>query len=88
MADWRIDNAEHLRGLHLRRKEYRRWSDTWDHDHCAGCWAKFAEFDGPDIHREGYATCADYQRGADYEWICIQCFSELKSEMGWSEVHD
>ena len=86
MTDWRAENAKGLRGLTLRRKKYRKRSERWDHDHCAACWAKFAEFDGPDIQHEGYATCEDYKFGADYDWVCIQCFSDLKHEMGWTEV--
>jgi hypothetical protein len=86
MADWRIRNCEILRGLALRRKTYRKWSESWDHDHCAACWATFAEVDGPEIQHEGYATCEDYKHGADYDWVCVTCFSELKDEMGWAEV--
>jgi hypothetical protein len=86
MADWRIHNCRLLRGLMLRRKPYRKWSERWDHDHCAGCWARFAEVDGPEIQHEGYATCEDYKLGADYDWVCVGCFSELKDEMGWVEV--
>ena len=83
---WRIENANHLRAI---RFEIRRWSrrhdhDPWDHDHCAACWAKFAEFDGPEIQHEGFTTCADYRRGAGYEWICKTCFADLQGEMGWS----
>jgi hypothetical protein len=37
----------------------------------------------PDNLKEGYATMADFPKGARYEWVCIQCFSELKAEMGW-----
>jgi hypothetical protein len=86
MADWRIHNCRLLRGLTLRRKPYREWSERWDHDHCAACWATFAEVDGPEIQHEGYATCEDYKLGADYDWVCVGCFSELKDEMGWVEV--
>jgi hypothetical protein len=86
MADWRVRNCEILRGLTLQRKRYRRWSERWDHDHCAACWAKFAEFEGPEIQHEGYATREDYKLGADYDRVCVTCFSELKDEMGWAEV--
>ena len=86
MADWRIHNCRLLRGLTLRRKPYRKWSERWDHDHCASCWARFAEVDGPEIQHEGYATCEDYKLGADYDWACVGCFSELRDEMGWVEV--
>jgi hypothetical protein len=33
------------------------WSPfAGDDAHCQGCWAKFADYDGPGILREGYAT--------------------------------
>ena len=86
MADWRIQNCKMLRGVKLQRKRYRTPSQNWNHDHCAACWATFAEFDGPEIQHEGYATCEDYKLGAEYDWVCVRCFSELKDEMGWMEV--
>ena|SRR5215468_7130266 len=43
---WRLDFAKHLEGVTLRYQKYKRWSASWDHDHCAACWATFAEFDG------------------------------------------
>jgi hypothetical protein len=58
-----------------------------DHDHCAACWAKFAEFEGPDIEHEGYATGDDYPKGACYEWVCQICFDDLKDDMQWSAAN-
>lgn len=81
---WRIDNASHLKGLKLQLRRYTRWNESWDHDHCAACWAKFAEFDGPNIQHEGYATDDDYPKGACYEWVCQACFDDLKDDMQWS----
>ena len=80
----RVDNARHLTGLRLEFHPYTRWSESWDHDHCAACWTKFAEFEGADIQREGYATCDDYPKGACYEWVCSDCFNDLKDEMKWT----
>jgi len=81
---WRIDNASHLKGLRLQFCRYKRWSESWDHDHCAACWAKFAEFEGLDVQHEGYATCSDYSKGAKYDWVCQTCFDDLKDDMQWS----
>jgi hypothetical protein len=25
----------------------------------------------------------DFQRGADYEWICLNCFVDFSDEFGW-----
>jgi hypothetical protein len=77
MTDWRIDNAKHTRGAVLRFKKYTRYSEAWDHDHCAGCWIKFTESGGPDVITEGYATEDDYSR------VCPACFRDLKDAMEW-----
>jgi hypothetical protein len=69
--------------VRLQLRRYSKWSETWDHDHCAACWAKFAEFDSVDIQHEGYATTDDYSKGACYEWVCLTCFAHLKDEMKW-----
>jgi hypothetical protein len=83
---WRLDFAKRLEGVALQYQKYRRRSASSDHDHCAACWAKFAEFDGPDIQHEGYATCEDYKHGARYDWVCRDCFEDLKEFMGWKLV--
>jgi hypothetical protein len=82
-TDWRIDLAKRLKGEHLQFKQYRS-SPGWDHDHCILCFKKLAEWDGPDIAHEGYTTLADYKFGADYHWVCRQCFSELREIMQWT----
>ena len=46
-----------------------------DHDHCAFCWSKFAEYDG--CLQEGYCT----EDG--YYWICEACFDDFKGRFGW-----
>jgi hypothetical protein len=88
MSDWRLDNAEGLRGQRLRRKTWTKWSDQWDHDHCNGCMAKFAEYDGPHIQKEGYTSCEEYSHGANYAWVCVQCFDELHEQMGWTVANE
>jgi hypothetical protein len=81
--DWRAQNAWHLRGLKLCFDEWSRPKPTWDHDHCAGCGAKFADVEGTGIQRSGYHVGDDYAKGAKYEWVCVECFRELKGVMGW-----
>jgi hypothetical protein len=79
--EWRIHNARWIRGQRLKFQPYVRWSETWDHDHCAACISTFMEADGPDNQREGYATTDEYSRGARYEWVCSECFGDLKDDM-------
>jgi hypothetical protein len=74
MVDWRLEHLEtqpHLCGVAFKRMTYRAYREGWDHDHCVGCWAKFAEFDDPTepIEHEGYATTEKYVRGAEYDWF-------------------
>lgn len=78
-----MDNASRLRGYRLQFRRYVQPSESWDHDHCAGCWAKLAEYDWEDIQHEGYTTCEDYPKGACYDWVCCACFEDLKGDMGW-----
>ncbi|HJY05823.1 MAG TPA: hypothetical protein VJ323_05875 [Bryobacteraceae bacterium] len=82
----RMSLASCLRGVAFIKKQSRQYTPDWDHDHCAACWTKFAEWDGPDILHDGYATTAEYDRGEDYDWVCPTCFDELRDEMGWRLV--
>jgi hypothetical protein len=66
-----------MRGAILCLKKWTPYSEEWDHDHCEYCWAKFME-SGKDVLTEGYATEDDYQ------WVCSECFRDLRDEMGWT----
>lgn len=86
MADWRVDNARKTRGFAFTWRSYVAPREDWDHDHCEGCNAKFAEFDGPGILHEGYASDARYKDRLGYfDWVCADCFRDLKDEMGWTQ---
>jgi hypothetical protein len=50
----RLKMLEHLRASTFA--DYTAPSPEWDHDHCAGCWATFAQFDGPEILHRGHFT--------------------------------
>jgi hypothetical protein len=90
--DWRLQHLEtqpYLRGVSFVRKPYRAPRPRWDHDHCVACWAKLAEpgyLENPDIVPEGYATTAEFVRGADYDWVCSECFHQFRELMEWKEV--
>ena len=40
----------------------------------------------PQAEHEGFAVTAEYELGADYEWICAGCFDFAKEAMGWRDV--
>jgi hypothetical protein len=66
--DWRLRGQEdYLQSATLIRKQYKAWSDEWEHDHCEFCWAKFMDpnfspehkrfiAEDPDVLTEGYAV--------------------------------
>src|SRR5438094_5532976 len=66
--DWRLHGqGEYLLGATLMRKQYKAWSEDWEHDHCEFCWAKFMDphfspeserfiSQNPDVLTEGYAV--------------------------------
>jgi hypothetical protein len=83
---WKIDNARRLSGCMLHLQPYKRWSNDWYHDHCAACWAKFADFEGPEVLHEGYATGPDHPKGTGYAWVCPLCFEELADMLKWKSA--
>ena len=59
----------------MTRQQWVPPKDTWDHEHCVGCWAKFMEAGVHETLAAGYTTEDDC-------WICDECFNDLKDEMG------
>jgi hypothetical protein len=91
LEDWRLENLKmlpRLRGVGWVKKPYTAYRPGWDHDHCAACNKTLAEpgIEGADVVHEGHAIAADYEKGADYYWVCAECFRDFKDEMRWREV--
>ena len=79
--DWRLTNqGTYLKGAQLWWKRYAPHSDSWDHEHCEFCWAKFMDEDAPDVLREGYAT------GDGDRWICEECYDDFKDLFQWEVI--
>lgn len=77
----------YLRGVAFSHRPYRQYTRSWDHDHCASCTAGFSE-DEPGDLREGWTTTADYEPGAEYDWLCETCFSRLQRPLRLRVVED
>ena len=76
--DWRLTGQEkYLKGVTLYWRQYTRWSESWEHDHCEFCWAKFMVEDYPNVLHEGYTT------EDEYRWICKKCFEDFKDIFVW-----
>lgn len=96
--DWRLtDQDRYLHGAELTWKSYRARSETWEHEHCVFCWAKFMDPDfskehaghiaeHPDVLTEGYTTTTSHEHGADYHWICKPCFDDFSERFAWRVV--
>jgi hypothetical protein len=78
-------------GTSLTLRRYRARSETWEHEHCLFCWAKFMDADFSEADRrfiaehaevltEGYTTTAEHERGAAYHWVCSPCFEDFAVE--------
>ena len=80
---WRIETGRHLIGAALRKRRWVGRGEEWDHEHCDCCWAKFAEWEGPDIQHEGYVTVSDADSKTAGHWVCEQCLQDLQVEMDW-----
>ena len=79
--DWRLTNQdEYLLGIKLYKRKFFRFNETWDHDHCSFCWAKFMVEDVPDALHEGYAT------EDSSHWICVKCFEDFKNMFQWDVI--
>jgi hypothetical protein len=68
-ADWRLENLRRFRGATFRRSEYSPPTPQWDHDHCEGCFAKFANFNGPEVLYEGYVHAEPYKETPEPAFI-------------------
>lgn len=86
--DWRLQGQEeYLRNVELVRMPYETPRPAWDHDHCEFCSTKFvvapaAETDA-DAVTEGYTTTTSHSHGAQYHWICPDCFGDFAESFGW-----
>ena len=68
-SEYRLTQLKPLEGLSFRLRRYEAPTADWDHDHCCGCYAKFAEFDGPDIQHKGYFTTVPTQQSSEPEFV-------------------
>ena len=91
-SDWRLQGQEdHLQGINLVHLQYEQWSESWDHDHCEFCWAKFMpagtaspEDAGEPLHHQGYTNEDVEGREDHYWWICEECFADFKDRFAWT----
>ena len=86
--DWRLErllDKEYLQGIALQFRKHRPFRPGWEHDHCEGCLATFAEIGlrAEPTLQEGYTTCADFAHGEEYWWVCSECFDAFKAPMEW-----
>jgi hypothetical protein len=71
--DWRIHGQERwLVGAVLHFAPYLTLRPTWDHDHCAFCWARFTQEPYPDTLQAGYTD------DENFHWVCPQCFDDFQ----------
>jgi len=98
--DWRLDlGPEDLAGVTLVMKRYRSWSESWEHEHCSYCTAKFLDRQfsdehaleveqNPEVQTTGYvveSSAANDTTQAD-RWICKTCADDFRERFDWTLV--
>ena len=79
-GDWREQGQEkYLSGLEFTKRRYERYSESWDHDHCEFCGAKFCE-DGSEGAATGDCLTDGYGTADNYRWICEPCFRDFRDK--------
>ncbi len=80
--DWRLSfgrKETYLTKAKLKYiSEFKKFSETWDHEHCEFCMDKFMEVEG--FLHEGYCTLDEKS------WICLECFKDFKEMFQWEVV--
>lgn len=78
--DWREQGQEkYLSGLEFVKRKYKKYRDSWDHDHCEFCWAKFCE-EGSEEAAKGDCLIEGFATLDEYRWICETCFRDFRSK--------
>jgi hypothetical protein len=76
--DWRLTNqAAYLTGITLAWRQYKAHSATWEHEHCAFCWAKFM------APGKGGELTVGYCTPEEEHWICESCFNDFHPLFKW-----
>jgi hypothetical protein len=96
--DWRLMGQEsYLTGITLARLPYRAPSESWAHDHCEFCQAKFmpagvesaeTEHAAKPVQHEGYTNVGFESQKDHYWWICDDYFPDFKDRFGWTISED
>jgi hypothetical protein len=88
-----------LVGAALVWREYERPSESWDHDHCALCWATVTDIPDPapddlpaaytdDVDRPASPPLSDHSLvsapSGTKTWICPVCSEAFQPVFGWS----
>jgi hypothetical protein len=77
-----LEGLKDYHGAKFNFTKYLAPGEDWKYDHCAGCWAKFAEHDGPGILHEGYVTAVSYEGPLDQSDDIIECDAQSPSING------
>lgn len=79
--DWRLrGQEEYLQNVSLYFLAYSPRLETWEHEHCEFCWAKFG-LESENLH-EGY--CTTPTNTPESLWICPKCFADFQETFQWS----
>jgi hypothetical protein len=79
-------DTEWLHDAVWRWETYKKPRPLWNHEHCVFCPRRIAEADygDPEALQTAYTTTFTHEEGdAGYEWVCPDCFTELREIFRW-----
>ncbi len=82
-------DADWLRDAVWQWQAYQKSNRSWNREHCVFCWRRIAEADYGDadaLQEAWTTTCLQPEGDAGYEWVCPDCFRELKDTFRWRTV--
>ena len=83
--DWRLrGQEEYLKNATLYFRNFTPFSETWEHEHCEFCWAKFGT-EQENLH-QGYCTTPIHSSKSI--WICPKCYADFKENFNWTVLDE
>ena len=83
--DWRLSGGplagdeELIMDATLYYIPFTQFSESWDHEHCAFCFACIGE-NAEDLHSGYYTFGLEISK---QEWICEKCFKDFSPLFKW-----
>ncbi|HLQ17707.1 MAG TPA: hypothetical protein VK146_01910 [Tabrizicola sp.] len=74
LNDWlKFADTAQASALQFDRRAWTPPRESWEHEHCEGCWAKFVEHGEGTVRSHGWLRVGSPDVEELDEWICDNC---------------